>query len=41
MKSTAVRLYTRVRRPDGTRLFTLPVLAGNGRLRAQFAMLNG
>ena len=41
MKSTAVRLYIRVRRPNGTRLFTLPVLAGNGRLRPQFAMLNG
>ncbi len=41
MKSTAVRLYIRVRRPDGTRLFALPVLAGNGRLRPHFAMLDG
>lgn len=41
MKSTAVRLYIRARRSEGTRLFALPVFAANGRLRPQFALVDG
>ncbi len=39
MKSTAVRIYVRIRRSDGTRLFALPVFAAHGRLRPQFALV--
>ncbi len=41
MKSPKVRLYIRVRRPDGTNPFLQPVRNRNGSLRGGFATVNG
>ncbi len=41
MQSKTVRLYLRVRRPNGSRQYLLPAFAGNGRLRPHFALIDG
>jgi hypothetical protein len=41
VKNPIVRLKIRVRRPDGSRPFLDPIFSGNGKLKPQYAVING